>query len=74
MRDESGDYALVSKWLSDQRVLEFVYGRDNPFDLDRVLAKCGPGVRGEHKVVPFILEHEGTAIGYMQYDHVEDRG
>ena len=72
MRDEPQDYALVSKWLSDERVLEFVYGRDNAFDLDRVHATFGPPVRGEDKVVPCILEFNDTPIGYIQYYPVED--
>ena len=71
MRDERQDYRLMSKWLTDERVLEFVFGRDNPFDLDRVLAKYGPRVRGEDKVVPCILEYNDSPIGYMQYYPVE---
>jgi aminoglycoside 6'-N-acetyltransferase len=72
MRDEPQDYALVSKWLSDERVLEFVYGRDNAFDLDRVHTRFGPRVRGESEVVPCILEFDDTPVGYMQYYPVED--
>lgn len=70
MRDESQDYELMSKWLTDDRVLEFYEGRDNPFDIDRVLAKYGPCVRGEDgedEVVPCILEYNDTPVGYMQY-------
>jgi hypothetical protein len=26
MRDDPADYALTSRWLSDERVLEWVYG------------------------------------------------
>jgi hypothetical protein len=34
MRDELADYAAVSKWLTDVRVLEFYDGRDRPLTLD----------------------------------------
>ena len=67
MRDELQDYELMSKWLTDERVLAFYEGRDNPFDLDRAVAKYSPRVLGEDKVVPCILEHHDTPIGYMQY-------
>ncbi len=71
MRDEPQDYELLSKWLSDERVLEFAYGRDNPFPVDRVRAKFGPRVRGEERVVPCMLEYDDISIGYMQYYPVE---
>jgi aminoglycoside 6'-N-acetyltransferase len=74
MRDEPQDYELMSKWLTDERVLEFYEGRDNPSGLDRILAKFGPRVRGENKVVPCILEHNDTPVGYMQYYPVSTGG
>ena len=72
MRDEPQDYELMSKWLTDDRVLEFYDGRDNPSDLDRVLAKYGPRGRGEDNVVPCMLEFNDSPIGYVQYYPVED--
>ena len=74
MRDELQDYELMSKWLTDERVLEFYDGRDNPSDLDRAVTKYSPRVLGEEKVVPCILEHDDTPIGYMQYYAVEEMG
>ena len=74
MRDEPQDYELMSKWLTDDRVLEFAYGRDNRFGLDRVRAKFGPRVQGEGEVVPCILEHNDNPVGYMQYYPVSKGG
>ncbi len=46
MRDDEQDYEVMAKWLSDERVLEFYAGRDNPFpsrdSFDRPGAMCGP--------------------------------
>ena len=67
MRDEPQDYELMAKWLTDERVLEFAYGRDKPFGVDRVLARFRPRVRGEDEVVPCILGHNDIPVGYMQY-------
>ena len=72
MRDDIRDYRLVSKWLSDERVLEFVYGRDNAYDLDRTRQKYGPRVRGEGPVVPCILVHRSRPIGFVQFYRVLD--
>ncbi len=72
MRDDVRDYVLMSKWLSDERVLEFVYGRDNAYDLDRARRKYRPRVRGEEPVVPCILVCRGRPIGFMQFYRVLD--
>lgn len=72
MRDELLDYQLMSKWLTDERVLAFYGGRDNPFELDMVVAKYSPRVLSEEKVVPCILEHDDTPIGYLQYYPVKE--
>ena len=72
MRDDSQDHGLMAKWLSDERVLEYVYGRDNRFDLARVVAKFGPKARGEDEVVPCILEYRDIPVGYLQYYPVQD--
>ncbi len=67
MRDDMEDYGLMARWLTDHRVLAYYEGRDNPFPLERVVEEYGPLVRGEESVVPCILLHQGTPIGYMQY-------
>lgn len=71
MRDEAGDYELLSRWLTDNRVLEHVLGRDNPFPLARVVAKYGPRTRGEDETIPCFIEHSGRTVGYLQYYSVE---
>lgn len=72
MRDDMEDYRLMARWLTDQRVLAYYEGRDNPFPLERVAEEYGPLVRGEESVVPCILLYQGTSIGYMQYYRLEE--
>ena len=67
MLDTDEDYAAMATWLSDERVLEFYEGRDNPHDLAKVVETFGPRAQGEDNVVPCIMLHEGVPIGYMQY-------
>ena len=67
MRDDDSDYRLMSKWLSDERVLEFYEGRDNPFSLDKIHEKYGARALGLDRVTPCIIEYEGRSIGYVQY-------
>jgi aminoglycoside 6'-N-acetyltransferase len=45
MRDASADYATMSKWLTDVRVLKFYEGRDRPFSIDQVKEKYSPHFR-----------------------------
>lgn len=67
MRDEEADYVLLSRWLSDPRVLEYYEGRDKPFSLAAVKAKFSPRVLGRESVAPCILEDEEGPLGYIQY-------
>ena len=67
MRDDTHDYLWMSGWLTDDRVLEFYEGRDNPHDLAKVVEKFGPRARGQDSTVPCIMLHEDVPIGYIQY-------
>ena len=67
MRDDTHDHLWMSSWLTDERVLEFYEGRDNPHDLAKVVEKFGPRARGEDSTVPCIMLHDGVPIGYIQY-------
>jgi aminoglycoside 6'-N-acetyltransferase len=67
MEDCLDDYKLLEKWLSDPAVLEFYEGRDNPFNLEKVMKKFAHRTRGESEVTPCIIEYDDQAIGYIQY-------
>lgn len=72
MRDERSDYELMSAWLSDDRVLEFYDGRDNPLAVEAARDKYGPRSRGEASVASCILEVDGKPIGYLQSYRTDD--
>ncbi|HEX9017712.1 MAG TPA: GNAT family N-acetyltransferase [Anaerolineaceae bacterium] len=67
MEDSPQDYALLAGWLTDERVLEFYEGRDNPFPVEKVRLKYAPRVLSEEGVIPCILEFESQPVGYLQY-------
>ena len=73
MQDDLGDLRLMSKWLTDDRVLEFYEGRDKPYDLPKVREKFATRARGKDRVVPCILSYQGGPIGYIQYYPVTSR-
>ncbi|MGE5560287.1 MAG: GNAT family N-acetyltransferase [Chloroflexota bacterium] len=66
MRDSASDLAVMARWLSDPRVLEFYEGRDRPHDVEMVrdgfLRRTE--VKGE---TPCIVEVHGRPIGYIQF-------
>lgn len=66
MRDDSEDYATLSRWLSDPRVLEYIYGRDKPMDVEAVVAKYRPRVLGDEDVEPCLVLRGVNPIGYVQ--------
>jgi aminoglycoside 6'-N-acetyltransferase len=72
MRDEDADYWHMSRWLSDDRVLEYYDGRDNPLSVEGAREKYGPRSRGEGSVSSCILELEGKPIGYLQFYRTDD--
>ena len=69
LRDDPADYAVMARWLTDERVLEYYHGRDNPYPYERVVAKYGPRARGEDAegVAGCVIVYRGREAGYMQY-------
>ncbi len=67
MQDSADDYALLARWLSDERVLDFYEGRDHPFTLEQVREQFSPRVLAEEDVTPCIMDFECQPIGYLQF-------
>lgn len=59
------DAPLLTRWLSDPRVLAFYEGRDNPHDAARVQAVFYDTL--PENEVPCLVEWEGRPIGYLQF-------
>ncbi|NMG09870.1 GNAT family N-acetyltransferase [Brasilonema sp. UFV-L1] len=72
MRDDIQDYELMAKWLTDEKVLKYYEGRDNPFPLDRIIEFYQPMVRGDDSVVSCLFYYQNTPIGYLQYYALND--
>ena len=72
MRDDDDDYALIARWRSDPRVLEWYGGRDQPLDLAAARAKHRPRVLGEELVNPCLILLGDRPIGYVQYYVVDE--
>lgn len=66
LRDGCEDYAVMARWLSDERVLEWYHGRDDPHDAATVAARYGPAARGEEAMRPHLVERGGRPVGYIQ--------
>lgn len=61
---EEKDIAVMAKWLSDPRVLEYYEGRDNPHDEQLVESHF---LNRQDETGRCIVEYEGKAIGYIQF-------
>lgn len=68
------DFALLLKWLSDERVLEFYEGRDKKYTLEEI--KKHFSEKWEDEVFRVIIEYQNKPIGYGQiykmYDELYD--
>lgn len=65
---EPNDAELMVKWLSDPAILEFYEGRDNVFDLKKVIEVFfSPDPHEKRCLVVF----EDTPIGYLQFYELE---
>lgn len=58
------DAFLLEKWLSDPLVLRYYEGRDNPFDLEKVIREF---YEMEEEIVKCIIEFDNKEIGYIQF-------
>jgi aminoglycoside 6'-N-acetyltransferase len=67
MRNDTAEYELMAKWLTDPRVLEFYEGRDNPYPLARIVNEYSRSVLYSQGVTPCFLISKGGPIGYMQF-------
>lgn len=65
LADCEADVGALARWLSDERVLEFYEGRDNPYDTARVRRKFL--TKQERGQTPCIVELDGAPIGYLQF-------
>jgi release factor glutamine methyltransferase len=73
LANTESDAAHLLKWLTTPEVLEWYEGRDQVFDLARVLATYGPGGEVERdQLVPVIIELNGDPVGYMQLYELDD--
>ncbi|RLL48362.1 GNAT family N-acetyltransferase [Oceanobacillus piezotolerans] len=67
---EDKDKYLLTKWLSDPRVLEFYEGRDKPFDFDMVQKVF---YASEDDVGKCMVEFNGEKIGYIQFYKLDNK-
>jgi aminoglycoside 6'-N-acetyltransferase len=65
--DNQEEYRLLSRWLTDPRVLEWYEGRDNPFDVHKVEEQFGPLAQGRDRVKACIVLYRDIPVGYVQY-------
>lgn len=70
LHNAAADVAVMAKWLSDPRVLEFYEGRDCPFDEAKIREVFFAGGLGPTEV-PCIMEYRGVPLGYLQFYFIE---
>ena len=67
VRMTGADFEDMARWLSDEKVLKYYEGRDNPFDLQKVIEKFQPLTTGEDLTTACIIKEKGNSIGYIQF-------
>lgn len=71
-RMTGNDYEVMAKWLSDEKVLKYYDGRDNPSDLAKVIAAYQPKITGSSDETPCIISYNGNDIGYIQFYPIKE--
>ncbi|MFA9458128.1 GNAT family N-acetyltransferase [Halalkalibacter sp. AB-rgal2] len=66
---EKKDKFLLTKWLSNPKVLEFYEGRDSPFDIEKIEREF---FLPEDNEVRCIVEFDGNEIGYVQFYQLDE--
>ena len=67
VRMTGADFDDMTRWLSDEKVLKYYEGRDNPFDLQMVIEKFQPLTTGDDLTTACIIKEKGKSIGYIQF-------
>ncbi|MFN6325168.1 MAG: GNAT family N-acetyltransferase, partial [Aphanizomenon sp.] len=67
MKNHIHDYQLMEKWRSDEKVLQFYGGRDDPYNWEKVIETYQPRIKGEEPLIPCIFSYQNLEIGYLQY-------
>lgn len=66
LAEDGSDAAVMLPWLTDQRVLEWVYGRDEVYTLERIRKEWDPAPLAAEHVWPHMIMLGGRPIGYLQ--------
>lgn len=66
LTENDSDAAVMLAWLTEQRVLEWVYGRDQVYTLERVRAEWAPATLAAEHVWPQLIMLGDRPIGYLQ--------
>lgn len=61
---EESDASYLAKWLSDERVLEFYEGRDNPHDIKKIREVF---YSKAEQINTCIVEYKSEPVGYLQF-------
>ena len=78
LRDDDADFALMARWLSVPRVLEWYSGLDSPWSQDDVADEYRKYLRGEEPVSCAFILFDGEPVGEIQwypvgYDRTDGR-
>lgn len=71
VRMTGNDFETMARWLSDEKVLKYYDGRDNPSDLAKIIAEYSPRISDDSPVTPCIIRENGINIGYIQFYPIE---
>jgi len=66
LAQDGSDAAVLLIWLTDERVLEWVYGRDDVYTLDRIRTEWNPMRLIAEHVWPHLIMLGERPIGYLQ--------
>ena len=67
MVNNERDMRLVLKWLSEPELLQWVYGEDAPWDIDKVIDRFADKTTPESAVTACFIMRDDREIGYIQY-------
>lgn len=66
LAEDGSDAAIMLPWLTDQRVVEWVYGRDEVYTLDRIRTEWDATTLHAENVWPHLIMLGDRPIGYLQ--------
>lgn len=72
MRNTEYDMSKLLRWLTNTKVLQYVYGEGVPWDIEKIKENFSEKTTDESTTVACLILYQEREVGYVQYYPIEN--